>query len=883
MEKYKYKFTVIVPVYKVEEYLSETLDSVINQTIGFEDNIQIIMVNDGSPDESEKICLEYVEKYPQNIKYVYQENAGVSAARNNGIQYIEGKYTNFLDSDDKWELDVFAKAWKMFEEHDEIDVIGVRQKFFEAATGYPSLDYKFDKDKVIDIFNNYDHIQLSVTSGFFRTSAIGDIRYDTRVKYSEDAKFINEIIIQKEHIGIISSSVHLYRKRWSENSAIQTKNLKDDWYLITPELCYKEAFELSKKKYGYVIPYFQDYIAYDYQWRLKEPIPKIIKQDVVSKYKEISIELLENVSDNIMLEQDRMTPELKIEYLKFKYGNEITNDLQYNNHCITYQNIPIYNLLKNIVVELNTFEIKKDKLKLSGLVNINIPTSKWKLYLVKNKEEKIEIPMTKTTIREKRVFDKAYMSSLGFNIELNEKDINQLYFLLVYNEKFETIVNFHTGINSKISSRTKIYYKTKNKIYYYYNKRISTKKNTLKNRLYFSIRNTKNNIAKKQWKTLLIRGIYAILRKLNRKEIWIVSDRQNVANDNGFALFKYITKQKNKKIKAYFVITKKSKYFEEVSKTGKYLIYNSLKYKLYFLLADKIISSQADDWTQNPFGKKHNYYHDLYENKFIFLQHGIIKDDLSTWLNIYEKKIDMFVTSTEDEYKSIINGEYGFDKDVVKLTGLPRYDLLENKSEKTILIMPTWRSSLATGIDSKTGKRKRYPGFENSEYCKFYNKLINDEELVKELKSYGYKGLFVSHPCHDANIDDFKDNETIAVLRKGAEYKELFKKANLLITDYSSVAFDFAYLNKPVLYTQFDYEDFFQQQIYQEGYYSYEKDGFGPVTKTYDKLKDEIKKIIKNDCKIEKKYQDRIKKTYKYMDKNNSKRIYEEIINLKSE
>lgn len=184
MKKAKYKFSVIIPVYNVENYLEETVDSVINQTIGFKDNIQIILVNDGSPDDSEKICLKYKELYPNNIVYVKQENSGVSAARNKGIEYIEGKYVNFLDSDDKWQSDVFEKAYKMFESNDDIDVIGVRQKFFEALDTYPSLDYKFNEDKVVDIFNHYNHIQLSVTSGFFRASAIGNVRYDTRVKFS---------------------------------------------------------------------------------------------------------------------------------------------------------------------------------------------------------------------------------------------------------------------------------------------------------------------------------------------------------------------------------------------------------------------------------------------------------------------------------------------------------------------------------------------------------------------------------------------------------------------------------------------------------------------------------------------------------------------------
>ena len=69
MKEYKYKISVIVPVYKVEQYLEETIESVIHQTIGFK-NIQLILVNDGSPDNSEEICLKYKNKYPDNIIYI---------------------------------------------------------------------------------------------------------------------------------------------------------------------------------------------------------------------------------------------------------------------------------------------------------------------------------------------------------------------------------------------------------------------------------------------------------------------------------------------------------------------------------------------------------------------------------------------------------------------------------------------------------------------------------------------------------------------------------------------------------------------------------------------------------------------------------------------
>ena len=880
MSKYKYKFTVIVPVYKVEEYLSETLDSVIAQDIGFKENIQIVIVNDGSPDNSEKICLEYAEKYPENIKYVYQDNAGVSAARNNGLNYVEGKYINFLDSDDKWEKDVFTKAWKMFESHDEIDVIGVRQKFFEAANGYPSLDYKFDEDKVVDIFNYYDHIQLSVTSGFYRTSAIGDIRYDTRVKYSEDAKFINEIIMQKCKIGIIASSVHLYRKRFSENSAIQVKNFRDDWYIQTPELCYEDAFELSKKKFGYIIPYAQYYVAYDYQWRIKEPIPSVISQEVIDRYMKTSKKLLSQIDDQILLRPDRLTPELKIELLKFKYGEEVANNLEYRNHCIEYNNIPIYNLLKNNIMEVTIFETNKEKIKIKGLVHFNVPSDKYEIYAVINQKERIKIELKDTKIKERKFFNQTYMTARGFEVEIPRKNFNQMYFVMIYDKHYETIIKFLTGPQAKISSKTKVYYNDGRDIFYYYNKRIKSKKNNLKNRLYMSTRNTKFNLQNFKLKTITIRALYSLLKLFKRKELWIITDRQNVANDNGYALFKHLSNNKVKNTKVYFAITKNSKDLEKVKKTGKYLYYNSLKYKISFLLADKIISSQADEWTDNPFGKNHNYYHDLYKNKFIFLQHGIIKDDLSTWLNQYEKNMKIFVTSTKDEYNSIIKGKYGFKEDVVKLTGLPRYDLLESDPEKLIIFMPTWRTNLATGIDTKTGKRKKYQGFEKSEYCKFYNELINDEKLIKAMKEKGYKGLFVSHPCHDANINDFKGNDVIEISKKGVEYKELFSKGALLVTDYSSVVFDFVYLNKPIIYCQFDEEEFFKQQIYDKGYFDYSKHGFGPITRTKDDAVTEIIKSLKNKCELEKKYKERIEKTYSYFDKKNCERVIDEIKKL---
>ena len=87
-------------IYNVENYLNEAIDSIVNQSIGFEENVQLILVDDGSIDKSKDIAKDYEYKYPNNIIFLSKENAGQASARNLGLKHAKGKYLNFLDSDD---------------------------------------------------------------------------------------------------------------------------------------------------------------------------------------------------------------------------------------------------------------------------------------------------------------------------------------------------------------------------------------------------------------------------------------------------------------------------------------------------------------------------------------------------------------------------------------------------------------------------------------------------------------------------------------------------------------------------------------------------------------------------------------------------------------
>lgn len=879
--KKKYKFSVIIPIYNVENYLEETIDSVINQTIGFNDNIQLILINDGSPDSSEEICERYKKEYPNNIIYLKQENSGVSVARNKGLELATGEIINFLDSDDKWEKDVFKKVQCFFKKEKDVNLVACRMRFFEARNNYHPLDYKFDKNKVVNIHEEYSNIQLSSSSVFFKSEIIKKHKYDFNLKYSEDGKLMSEILLENEKIGYLRDAVYLYRKRLSDNSAINTKNTKKEWYIDTPIHCYKYLFDLSKKKYGKVIPYIQYAVMYDYQYRAKEEIPECISNNIKKEYLEITKNLFREIDDNIILEQKKLPVEYKIELLNLKYGRDITKELIRKENTLALKENIILHFKRSNYFTIEIINFKDNGIELRGFSNLPLNNKDCKIYCIVNDEEEYELELKETRINVRKIFNEEFMCNKGYKIDIKSKDIKNIHFKVKYKNQEEFIINPKLSLNSKLDNKLRLYYIKNDRIYFYKSKRIESKKNNLINRFLFKTKYYLQLLKRKRIKNLAIRIMVDIFKLFKKSEIWLISDRPLVANDNGYAFYKYCCDNKESNIKTYFVISKSSKDFQKVKSTGNYLIYNSLKYKLYFLIADKIVSSQADTWVYNAFGKSNRYYRDLYDFELVFLQHGIIKEDLSTWLNCYQKNFRIFVTSANDEYTSIINGEYGYDEEIVKLTGLPRYDLLKDKKEKILLIMPTWRKKLAGAFDKAKGNWNYNPDFKKSDYYNFYNALINDKRLLECMRNNQYKGIFVIHPSHSVQTKDFQDNDIIKVENELANYSELFSRGNLLVTDYSSIMFDFGYLKKPSVYTQFDFENFFSSHIYTKGYFDYEKDGFGEVTYDYETTIAEIIKSIEQGCKLDSKYKKRIEKFYKYTDKKNCERVYKEIKKLK--
>ncbi|MBC6680860.1 bifunctional glycosyltransferase/CDP-glycerol:glycerophosphate glycerophosphotransferase [Zhenpiania hominis] len=879
---FQYKFSVIMPLYNVENFFAEAVESVIKQTIGFRENIQIILVNDGSPDRVEDLCLRYKEDYPENIIYVSKENGGVSSARNEGIKHAQGKYINFFDADDRWELDAFEKAYAFLEQHNEVDAVACRHRFFGKRDGFVHpLDYKFRqaKDGLVDIKSEHTYIQMAVNAVFFRKDALRGIAFDTRLKISEDSIFVTQVILKKEKYGILPEAVYHYRKRLSNDSAIDFSTSSRTWYFDTPEYCYQELFKLSKKQYGTVIPYIQYLVMYDLQWRLKTLMPENFSQEERGLYKRYLTELLEEIDDEIIWEQKYLPAAYKIFALEMKYKEKVVEQAELRKPRLFYRGIAIFNVKERSRFKINILEVQGKTLLIEGITTLNYLGERCRLYVKGKNGKEFPLKLYKMGYEDQVAFTgKTLLYNTGFRVELpleSGKDFTFVAEVDGQKLRVKPWFGYYGKLDHKLS---KAYYAEGGYLFKYEDDKIKCRKDRKKSRIKAEWKYMRELLQKRKGVLILYRALYYWKKIFKKKPIWILSDRTNMARDNGEHLFRYLADPKragNQKI--YFVLDKKSNDFQRLTQYGKVLCPGTIKYKLNFLLADKIISSQASPWVQNAFDTDRDFMKNLYKFDFVFLQHGIIKAQLSDWLHKQKQNIKIFITSAERERSSLLEGGYGYTEKEIVLTGLPRFDALKDQKQKKIVIMPTWRKTLAGPIIYGNSERPYQSEFKNSEYFQFYNNLINDAELLRALKDYGYMADFYLHPVFKNQAVDFTGNETIRVVAEAADYTRIFNEAALLLTDYSSIYFDFAYLKKPVVYTLFDVEEFYREH-YQKGYFDYEADGFGPCCYDYTETVKTLIACMKDGCQMEKKYRERVEQFFAWTDQNNCSRVYDKLL-----
>ena len=369
------------------------------------------------------------------------------------------------------------------------------------------------------------------------------------------------------------------------------------------------------------------------------------------------------------------------------------------------------------------------------------------------------------------------------------------------------------------------------------------------------------------------------LLKKKYKNIWLICEDGKCARDNGYVFYSFMRKMHPEQPVLY-AIDKRAPDYKKVEKYGGIVQYGSLRHWICYLIASQNISSQKS-------GKPNAAVCYLLEisgclkNSRVFLQHGITKDD-SKWLYYPETLFSLFVCAAKPEYE-YVRKTFQYPEGCVRYLGFPRFDALhDHHSDKhMILIMPTWRKWLNSSF------RKLYrgnAGFERSEYFKRWNSLLNNRSLAEILEQKKVYAVFCLHRNAEEHIEKFGTiSSRISIVNQDeCDIQELLKSASFLITDYSSVFFDFVYMKKPVLFYQFDAETYRSEQL-QKGYFDYDHNPFGEVCKSEEQVVNKLKAEMERGFDLNPCFLEAHREYFPLYDNCNNERIYQAVRKLDME
>lgn len=349
------------------------------------------------------------------------------------------------------------------------------------------------------------------------------------------------------------------------------------------------------------------------------------------------------------------------------------------------------------------------------------------------------------------------------------------------------------------------------------------------------------------------------------QRIWLVNEKfSNRAQDNGFFFFKYCYNNQ-KRQKTYFVIKENSPDFYHLQGfEDRVLHFMSIKHNFYLLVSSAIISSESKGHGYIWRASRGNIRRNLNLKPFVFLQHGVLGlkkiDDIFHVKNV-NNRASLFITSTYQE-ADLVHDYFKYQYKNIAVTGLARWDEFRNDEtvKGQILYTPTWR----TWLEDKSDKC-----FIESNYYHSINNLIRDKTLQKSLKDKGYKMKVYLHPklAHGENFQHFESDVIEIINPETIDLNVLIRTSEIFITDYSSVAWEFVYQKKPVLFYQFDQEEY---EKHQGSYINIEETFPNCISTTVAEVTDKINDISESDSFV-------IDSVFPFHDQNNAKRTFEAI------
>ena len=750
--------TIVIPVFNQSHTINRCMDSILSAGNGLKK--EIFLINDGSTDDSEEICLKYEKEY-EGVKYFYQENKGVSAARNLGIKHATGKYIFYLDADDELEPLTVERVTAFFETvQEEVDMVTYKiDTIYDGRLLAPHFRYRYlTESKVYDL-RTMPYIGQTTMNIVVKNRFEDNILFDETQSFSEDQRYCCDVLHDKLKIGYCTEGRYIYYRSETSSSG----RLAGACYIF--EQC-TQFFEDLFAKYEKEVPMaFQGLYVNDLAWKLCTNIllPYHYEREqydaAISRLKK----LLNRCDNSVIAMHPQIDGYEKFYLLRLKENSNVKCLADNTAYRLVADRKCYINESKMEIVLTKVSVMEGTIVRIEGFLK----TVFFQFY--------DEIPTFCAVENDGRLTRKITLRKSAHNYYLSHEETQNFYTF-----KYECdVTEVHkVGFKVEVMERwypVKYYFMPLIPFSYKYKKYKYERENV------FMKINKKNEF------------IFTMIKPKEKKKVWLYYDCAGVISDNGMKQFLHDYKI-NDNIKRYYVVTD-GRQRVILPKEINAVEFGSRQHRKLFLQTDKIITAYIEESNIIPYPREeYEKYADRFKFEVIYLQHGVLHINMPWKYSPERIMADRIVVSTIQEAELYIRN--GFAESSLIKTRMPRFARkLDKKKTKKILFAPSWRSYLVGQYKNRVWQRQDSK-FLSSQYFKNIKEFLTSDKLESILKKYDYTLEVKLHPIFSIYRKYFDiQSDSIHIVEKTDDAIEY----DVFITDFSSYMYDFLFQDIPVI------------------------------------------------------------------------------------
>ena len=812
------------------------------------------------------------------------------------IANAKGKYVNFCNASSELSLNAYSALIKTLDK--ESEMLLLKSKFFFKKRRNDIQPYAYNGKQSVDLNQDYRRLLLVLDPYLIPFSLLQDIELRENIYDSSEMELLIKVLANHPQYKIIDDILMTIHEL-QPNFDCEYRNIYFKWWyhddlnhFIIPLINELKTSSLYTEAMQYAI-YFL--IACKYFQISQEKNLETIRGKEITEFHKLCRKALLQINDNVILDINKyhVVPTYFVLQL-LKIRNEGKVETKYetieDNLRVVYNGQP-FTAIKDCHLGIQNVNMTGNTLQVSGVLHGE--------FMLENAEFSIyaQINDQRFVVRETEMFNpvecfgmtlsNGYPFQCSINLENFSLPFEINWFLEIseqrYSLRWQTIENYQTRLNTK---RKKSYWTKKPYVFQYKNEKVVVKKyhgflQTMGNEVAALIELSCSRPRKDNIINALFRLMYWMAKVIWRnKNIYMLMDKLYYGGDNGQYLFEYYMAHPELKVDAHYIINRKSRDYPALKEKYKSNIveFNSLRNKLLALNAKVIVATSKSGYGYCSIETRlSTTCSELCNAEVISVFHGVMIWNLEKQLTRTYSNLKRVMLTSKYEKENLLQPKYDYDETMLRLTGFPRYDGLISKRKKQILLAFTWRQYVTMKNFSRGSARRYNTEFKSTDYYKIYSRLIEDKQLLNVAKKLGYKICFLLHPTLTSQRKDFKASDIVEILEPTltGKYETLLTESDMMVTDYTGVQHDFAYMKKPVLYYHNEKlpPQFKEAEISIRNAHAL----YGEVCTTHESIVNLMCQYMENDCQMKPFYIERVNDFFKYTDRDNCRRVTEEI------